>query len=191
MRAALLLSVGVALIALACGGSSMSPTAPSTAEATLNVMLTDSPFSDAKAVVVTFSEVSAHVTGGDFAKLPFAGGAASRTCDLKKLGGAQDVLGTGPLAPGHYTQLRLVVSSAVLYFDNAAGGAACASSIAAPGGRSAPVDVPSGDLKLNREFELTSASATTITLDFKGDQSIKQTGSSYMMTPVIAIVSVQ
>jgi hypothetical protein len=190
MRTAFAFCLGLALTAIACNDS--SPAAPSSAGGTLNVMLTDSPFGDAKAVLVTFSEVSAHATGGDFAKLPFAGGAVSRTCDLKKLTSAQDVLGTGPLTPGHYTQLRLVVSSAVLYFDNAAGGAACASSIAAPGGRSAPLNVPSGDLKLNREFDITSASATTILLDFKGDESIKQTGAgSYTMTPVIAIVSVQ
>src|SRR5262249_3388766 len=143
----------------------------------------DSPFSDAKAVLVTFSEVSVHVTGGDFVKLPFASGGSSRTCDLKKLVGAQDVLGTGPLPAGHYTQIRLVVSGAVIYFDNPSSGTACAPTIAPPPGRNAPVDVPSGDLRLNREFDLTTA-RTTITLDFDGDQSIKQTGNGkYMMNP--------
>jgi len=196
------LSILVCLIATAwaCGGasSSMSPTpsapgAPTpTGNATLHVMLTDSPFSDAKALLVTFSEVSAHASGGDFMRLPFASGASSRTCDLKKLTGAQDILGTGPLPAGHYTQLRLVVSSAAIYFDNAASGAACAPSIAAPAGRSASVDIPSGELKLNREFDLTSSGATTILLDFDGDRSVRETGNGrFMMTPVIAIVSVQ
>ncbi len=174
--------------ASACGGSS-SPAGPSNS-GTLKVMLRDSPFSDARALLVTFSEVSAHRSGGDFVTLPFSD-ASSRTCDLKKLTGAQDVLGTGPLAAGHYTELRLTVSTAKLYFDNPSSGAACAPSIAIPEGASATVTVPSGTIHLNREFDVTANQATTIVLDFDGDQSVKQTGNgSYTMNPVIAIVSV-
>ncbi len=193
MRHASPIVFAVALGTLACGSMSSSPTAPSSAAATLNVVLKDSPFTDAKALLVTFTTVSAHLTGGDFIMLPFVSAASSRTCDLKKLQTAQDVLGTGPLAPGHYTQIRLVVSSATLYFDNPSTGSPCASTIAAPTGRSAAVTVPSGDLRLNREFDVTSTAATTILLDFDGDQSVKQTGDNggYVMTPVITVVSVQ
>ena len=177
------------------GGGSASPVTGS-----LRINLTDSPFSDAKALLVTFSEVNVHRTDGDaWQTMPFASGGSSRTCDLKKLQGQTDVLGVGPLAAGHYTQVRLVVSSATIFFDNPSSGAACAPAIAAPGGKSAPVDVPSGEVKLNHEFTITG-SATTMLLDFDGDQSIKQAGSAngkgnntvkYMMTPVIRIVSVQ
>jgi hypothetical protein len=153
----------IALVAatwIGCSGS--SPSAPSSTGSALTVMLKDSPFSDAKSLLV------------------------------KKLATAQDVLGTGPLQAGHYTQIRLVVTSAALYFDNAAAGAACAPSIAAPAGRSADVGVSSGDVKLNREFDVTSSGATTILVDFNGDQSVKQQGNgSYSMTPVITVVSVQ
>ncbi len=169
------------------GGSTTSPTGAGRA----TVMLQDSPFSDAKALLVTFSEVSVHMSGGDFVTLPFASGGSSRTCDLKKLVGSQDVLGAGPLAPGHYTQIRLVVSGAALYFDNPSSGGACGATINPPPGRSAVVDVPSGDLKLNREFDLTTAQ-TTITLDFDGDRSIKQTGNGkYTMSPVVSVLSVK
>jgi hypothetical protein len=187
------LVVAVALSAAACGSvSSTLPTSPSTAAGALNVVLKDSPFTDAKALLVTFSTVSVHLTGGDFLTLPFVSGTSSRTCDLKKLTSAQDVLGTGPATPGHYTQIRLVVSSATVYLDNTSTGAPCASMIAAPAGRSAAVAVPSGDLRLNREFDVTSTTATTILLDFDGDQSVTQTGNGdYMMTPVITVVSVQ
>ncbi len=188
---------GWALLAAACAagcgsGSATSPSGDgSGAAGRATIMLQDSPFSDAKSVLVTFSEVSVHLSGGDFVTLPFVSGGSSRTCDLKKLVGAQDVLGTGPLSPGHYTQIRLVVSSAVIYFDQASTGTPCAGTIAAPAGGSAPVDVPSGDLKLNREFDLTTAQ-TTITLDFDGDRSIKQTGNGkYMMNPVVSVVSVK
>ena len=188
MWVARILGVAVTLMAVACDSS---PTVPGNA-GTLNLMLKDTPFSDAKALLVTFSTVSAHVSGGDFTTLPFSGSASSRTCDLKKLTTAQDVLGTGPLATGHYTQLRLVVSSASLYFDNASTGTACAATIAAPAGRLASVTIPSGDLRLNREFDVTSNVVTTILLDFDGDQSVKETGNgNFMMTPVITVVSVQ
>jgi PKD repeat protein len=182
----------VALVGVTSFGCSSSPSGPSSAGSTLNVMLKDSPFSDAKSLLVTFSEVSAHVSGaGGFNVLPFAGGGTSRTCDLKKLATAQDILGTGTLAAGHYTQVRLVVTSAALYFDNASTGEACAPTIAAPAGRSAAVNVNSGDVKLNREFDVTSSGATTILVDFNGDQSVKQEGNgSYSMSPVIAVVSV-
>jgi hypothetical protein len=104
---------------------------------------------------------------------------------------AQDVLGTGPMPPGHYTQLRLEVASAILYFDQASSGSPCATTIAAPAGRSAPVEIPSGDIRLNREFDVTSTTATTILLDFDGDQSVTQTGNGeYRMNPVITVVSV-
>lgn len=178
-------------------GGSGSPGANSPVTGSLAVRITDSPFSDAKALLVTFSEVNVHRTEGDaWQTIPFASG-SRRTCDLKKLQGPTDVLGVGSLAAGHYTQVRLVVSSASLYFDNASSGAACAPSIAAPAGKNAPVDVPSGEVKLNHEFTITG-SATTMLLDFDGDQSVKQTGNGngnastkYLMTPVIRIVSVQ
>ena len=180
--------VSVLLLAglvVSCDNTSPSGTS------TLQVMLTDTPFSDSRAVLVTFSEVSVHRTGAAFQTLPFADGATSRTCDLKKLQGPQDVLGTGPLTPGHYTQIRLTVSSATLYFDNPSVGSACAPAIAAPAGASAPVTVSSGTVILNREFDLEDDDVTTVLLDFDGDASIIQTGQgSYRMTPVIAVVSV-
>jgi hypothetical protein len=205
--------------AFACGGSdtpatptssgpaptssSPAPTSGGASNGTLAVHLTDSPFSDAKALLVTFSDVSVHrADPGEWRTLPFASG-TSRTCDLKKLNGATDVLGVGSLPAGQYTQVRLNVSSAVIYFDAAAVGGPCAPAIPAPPGSSAPVDIPSGEVKLNNEFTVTG-SATTMLLDFDGDQSIHQTGAGngngngnggkngkYMMMPVIRVVSVQ
>lgn len=182
-----------ASLAMACGGGSSS-TSPSGTRGALTVMMKDSPFTDARALLVTFSDVSVHRSDqpdAAWTKLPFAGGATARMCDLKKLQTAQDVLGTGELATGHYTQVRLTVSTAALYFDNPAVGAACAPSLAAPAGRSATVDVPSGEVKLNREFDITGAT-TTMLVDFDGDRSVRETGNNrYLMTPVIGVVSVQ
>ncbi len=175
--------------AVACDNSPSSN--PSGQSARFNLRLTDSPFSDARAVLVTFSEVTAHRTDSDWTKVPFAGGATARTCDLKKLQNSEDVLGTGPLPPGDYTQVRLVVQSARLYFDNPADGAACAAAITPPAGRMADLRIPSGEVKLNRGFTLTPESTTTMVVDFDGDRSIHQTGNgTYMMSPVIGITRV-
>ena len=191
MRIIAALAVATAFAAsYGCGGS---PMGPSGAGGTLTLMLKDSPYSDAKSLVVTFSEVSVHLAGQAdraWTRLPFADGATSRTCDLKKLQTAQDILGTGPLAAGHYTMVRLMVSSSALYFDNATAGNACAASIVAPAGRSAALEIASGEVKLNREFDIAST-ATTILVDFDGDKSVHETGNGrFMMSPVIGVVSV-
>src|SRR5437867_6617272 len=102
MRVLAFVVAAACVLSLGCG----SDTGPSGTTGTMRMMLTDSPFTDAKSLLVTFSEVDAHksdTTEGSWSKLPFTGGGTTRTCDLKKLQTAQDVLGTGPLATGHYT----------------------------------------------------------------------------------------
>ena len=192
MRFRFALIAAVATFAVACGSS---PTGPSGTSGNFRMMIKDAPFADAKAVLVTFSDVSVHKDGesdSSWTKLAFSGGGTARTCDLKKLQTATDVLGVGTLAAGHYTQVRLTVSSAALYFDNASAGDACAATIAAPAGASASLTIPSGEVKLNREFTVAASGSTTMTVDFDGDSSIHQTGNgTYMMRPVIAVVSVQ
>lgn len=186
--------IAVAAVAVLAAGSaacSDSPSSPSLSGGNFNLRLRDTPFSDAKAVLVTFSSVRAHRSDTDWTQIPFTNNATTRSCDLKKLETSEDVLGTGALPAGHYTQVRLVVQSATLYFDNASTGAACATSIAAPTGASAALDIPSGEVRLNREFDVTSSSMMTMLLDFDGNGSIHQTGNGrYAMTPVLTVMSV-
>ena len=184
-------AVVVALV-IACG---RNPGAPSNSS-TLAVLITDSPFSDAQSLLVTFSEVSAHMSGGDWVTLPFSGGATTRTCDLKRLvNSAEDVLSTGPLTAGHYMDLRLTVSSATIYFQTATTNAtpcATAMTLASSTETGTPVTVSSGQLQLNRQFDVTGTTTTRIMLDFNGDSSVVATGNgAYRMTPVISVVSVQ
>jgi len=157
-------------------------------------MLKDSPFHDASAVLVTFNEVSVHQdTDADFTPLKFAADATSRTCDLLRLqkDNAQDVLGIGTLDAGHYTQVRLEVAEANLYLGAPSTGDACGPGLIPPAGTPIPLTIPSGEVKLNREFDVPEGGTTLMSLDFDGDHSIIQTGNgSYMMKPVIAIVSV-
>ena len=178
------------------GGSGATNGGAGGAMSTLAIHLTDSPFSDASAFLITFSEVSVHSADpGAWTTLTFSGGATSRTCDLKQLQmGGTDLLGTTPLTVGtKYTQIRLTITGAALY-NQPWGMGPCASGATLPAG-GASVDVPSGEVKLNQEFTVTGT-GTKIVLDFDGDQSVHQTGSSkgsgkYIMNPVIRVVSVQ
>ena len=92
MRSPSILAVFV--IVLSAAGCSDSPSGPSGSMGTLNVRLTDSPFTDAQAVLVTFSAVTAHRSDSDWTPVPFATGATTRTCDLKKLEASDDLLGS-------------------------------------------------------------------------------------------------
>jgi hypothetical protein len=191
MRIIAVLAVLAAAGFAACGSDSM--TSPS-GTGRLSLMIKDSPYSDAKALLVTFSEVTAHRDGeGGFSRLPFGDTTATaRTCDLKKLVDRQDLLGVGPMPGGHYTMVRLVVSSATLYFDNASEGPACANAITPPAGRSANLEIPSGEVKLNRPFDIGDGVVMTMLIDFDGDKSVTETGNGrFRMTPVIGVVSVQ
>ena len=189
MRTLILAAAGVAcLVVPGCAGSPASPSETSR----LTLRLKDSPYSDAKSLLVTISAISAHRADSEFFPLEFANGATSRTCDLKKLVVAEDVLGTTALPAGHYTQIRLNVTSAALYFENVADGPPCAPTIDAPLGRSAVVAIPSGEVRLNRQFTLAADGGASILLDFDGDRSVHETtAGNYTMTPVIGIVSVE
>jgi hypothetical protein len=163
-------------------------------------MITDTPFEEATALHVTFTEVQAHRAdgAGEWLTVPFANDptATTRTCNLKKLEGPFDILGVASLDAGHYTQLRLVVESAKIYFGGTATGEpACASTLAAPGGTgitTEAMEIPSGEVKLVQPFDVVTNGTTTIELDFDGDQSVRQTGNGrYRMTPVIKILAVK
>jgi len=180
-----------AVLAVSTIACSDSPSSPSLSGGNFNLRLRDTPFTDAKAVLVTFSSVRAHRSDSDWTVVPFINAATSRTCDLKKLETSEDILGSAALPAGHYTQVRLVVQSATLFFDNASTGSACASSIAPPAGASAPLDIPSGEVKLTRGFDVSATSVMTMLIDFDGNGSIHATGNGrYMMSPVITILSV-
>jgi len=172
----------------ACGGS---PTSPSGTSGNFRMMMKDAPYDDAKAVLVTFSSVEVHRAGGPPTRLNFAGSSSTRTCDLKKLENAQDLIGTATLEAGQYAMVRFEVQSATVYFDNPSSGAACQPSIDPPAGRNEAAHVASGEMRINRNFDVQANGETTMLVDFDGRQSL--TGSvlgRLVLTPVIVVVSV-
>ena len=199
-----LLLIPLAVGAAGCSDSTGNPVSPTSvtfqrdaalgvSTGTLSVMMTDTPFSDAMAVFVTIAEASVHRTGGGWQALPLEGGAI--TCDLKQLEGPVDLLGGGTLPAGKYTQIRLTIDSAAIYFDNPATLAdACAATatVDEPLGLRGTVTVSSGVVKLNRPFNVPAGGTTAILLDFDGDRSIRRMGNpnTFRMNPVIAVVGV-
>lgn len=170
----ILLLGGFSLFAIGCGGGGDGGSSIATAPSGMGVLvvnITDSPFSDASNLFVTISDIEAHKSGGDW----FVVESGSKTFDLKTLVGVQQLLGSTALQPGHYTMLRLDVTSSTIVIN----------------GKSSPVKIPSSRIELNREFDIVAGKNTTLLLDFDGDKSVKQTGNGeYMMAPpVIAIVS--
>jgi hypothetical protein len=175
----LVLAAGIAVSA--CGGSGTGPSG----SGSLRMMIKDGPFRDAKALLVTFSQVSVHrsdTPDGSWTDVTVS----RRTCDLKRLEAAQDSLGVQTLTSGHYTQVRLVVMKAFVDFEKATTETdPCAVSEPEKGN----ITIPSGEVKLNREFDVPEGGATTLLLDFDGDRSMHETTNGYMMSPVISVVS--
>ena len=169
-------------------------TGPSGQTGSFTVNLKDGPYADAQAMLVTFKSVSAHHADAEWQPLTFAGGVTTPlTCDLKKLVNVFDVLGTGQLLAGHYTQLRVEVQSAALYSSpTPPADPACAATMTPPAGLIGSVEIPSGEVKLNRQFTIPEGGATKILLDFDGDRSVNALGNGrFSMSPVINIISVE
>ena len=194
----------VVLTSFACGGSdSLSPSSPSnlpggpqpsSSAGTLNVRITDSPYGGARAVLITFSEVAV-LRDGTWTRVPFPdGSAATWTCDLKKLeNNAQDLLAAGVSGPREYTMVRLTIDSAKIYLDNASTSATpCARSFPEPAGASFPFRIAAREATVNGSFPVTVGSATTVLVDFSGEDSVDRPGTGeYVLTPVVRLVSVR
>lgn len=187
------------LLAVACG--STSPTEPSStgsgagesAAGTMTVRITDNPYDAARAVFITFSDVSV-LRGSTWTKVPFPGGASSWTCDLKKLqNGHEDVLATGSVAHADYTMVRLTVQSATVYTDNVSTAATpCAQSIPAPAGAARTMTLASNEGQTNGVFSINSNTGATIVLDFDGESSIAEPNpNQFVLTPVVRLVTVR
>jgi len=136
--------------------------------------MVDSPANyDAVNIVVTRVEVHmANDTSGWVVVNP-----VPHTYDLLQLvNGASVVLGDTSLAPGHYTQIRLIIGD---------------SSNVVVNGVPFPLIIPSGfqtGIKLNHEFDITAGNLYELLLDFNADRSIHLNGTGqYILDPVIRV----
>ena len=180
------LSITAAAMLAACGGGSDSDPGPGT----LRVALTDMPACGYDEVNVTVEKVRVHQSGtsGDNA----AGWSEvvlnpPKRVNLHNLtNGVLEELGSTPLAPGTYQQLRMVLS-------NNTPAAPFANSVVPTGGTETPLDTPSAQqsgLKMNANITVASNQLADVVLDFHACDSVVVTGQSnrYILKPVLAIL---
>jgi hypothetical protein len=172
--------VAVAGILLSgCGGAGGGGSStPSTGTASMKI--TDAkpylPASGVENVSITFDEVSVHKSGGAWVRLATA--QQPYTVDLYQFSDGTTTQFVPPvqLESGKYTQVRIGVTSGTIRIA----------------GVDHPLEIPSENLKTDKNFEFTvqGGGAVDLTVDFDLSQSILLTGSgTYQLKPVLHVVT--
>ncbi len=174
MNVRFLTLVAAAGLLIVLAGCSSSPTQSNLGE--IKIHLIDAPL-DIQHAYIVVDEVDAHVASSDSTKGWVTLNKTRTTYDLLKLtNGASALLAGAQLAPGHYTQIRLMLDTGSTVVINDV---------------SYPLTIPSGlqsGLKLNHEFDITAGNLYELTLDFNAEQSINPgAGSTYTLNPVIRV----
>jgi hypothetical protein len=169
--------LAVAAIAVAACGSGEDGTSKS---ATVRVSLTDAPACGFDRVFVTVDRVRVHASST--AEESSAGWTDIFVNPPKKIdllgliNGVTEELGQAPIAPGDYTQLRLLLR-------------ANGSSVVPTGGSETTVQTPSSlqsGIKVTRPFSVEANKRVDVVLDFDACRSIVQRGNnSYSLKPVV------
>ena len=182
-------ALGVLLVATlllaACGGEDPTATAspiptpkatatrtptPTPSVGTLEVRVTDLPNPAITAIDITVEEVQVNSASDGQWRTVVQGPVSF---DLIKLVGVEDVLGSGDLAPGQYTQIRLKVTSTTITQD----------------GEMSEAKVPSDTLKIVRPFTIVAGETTIATLDFDAERSVVTQGrGNFLLKPVIKLL---
>jgi hypothetical protein len=125
-------------------------------------------------VNVTFSEVKIHEasagneSGWHTLKLQ------NQTIDLASLVNVSELLASGNVSVGKYTQIRLVVISVTGVMTN---------------GTHVNFTVPSGELKTTHPFNVTEDQTQSFVLDIDLSQSIVHNSSGWTFTPVLGSIT--
>jgi hypothetical protein len=169
------------LMITACGGGG----GDSTGSGEVSMSITDAkPLlpDGATNLWITFTEVLVHKSGGGWISLemPYT----PYTIDLLQFvdGDTTELVPPVLLEEGKYTQIRLVIESATIRFDNDP-----------PEALPTPVEIPSGNLKTDKNFIVeVDQSAADIVIDFDLSRSLVVTDPfgtpSYKLKPVLHIV---
>jgi hypothetical protein len=150
----------------------------------LSLSLTDKSAPEYQQVWVTITDVYAHKDDdpeGSWTKIL----TVDRTINLLTLaGGIREELGMVDLAPGHYTQMRLMIGTT--NFTNAD----LPANYIVNGNGNHPLKIPSGvqsGVKLVQGFDINDSSTTRLIFDFEVAASIVVAGNSgkYILRPTI------
>jgi hypothetical protein len=167
------LVIGVAIIvALAALGAYVIVT-KSSKTGTVSIYVKDLP-DEWSHVNVTFSEVKIHAasagnqSGWHTLKLQ------KQTIDLASLVNVSELLASGNVSLGKYTQIRLVVISVTGVMTN---------------GTAVNFTVPSGELKTTHPFNVTADQTQSFVLDIDLSHSIVHNSSGWTFKPVLGSIT--
>ncbi|MBU0485105.1 MAG: DUF4382 domain-containing protein [Proteobacteria bacterium] len=155
-------------------GTDGTTTSGGTTATTVKFYLTDAPADPAiESAIVTLSGVTVHGTGGG----QYSVMDEARTLDLLDLqNGVTTLLGEITLEPNKYTQIRMLVESGEVV----------------SGGTTYPVEIPSGEIKINHNIDICSGGEVEIVIDFDAEQSLSYNSGRdlFTMRPVVMVQSV-
>jgi hypothetical protein len=147
-------------------------------EGTLVLKITDAPDYNITEAWVTMSEVRVHYAGvsdsddndtfGEWITVVNE----SQIFDLVALQDVTELFSTADVSAGWYTQIRLLVESALVTID----------------GVQYNLTIPSKNVKLIKPFKIEDGQTTTLILDFDVQKSVHKTGNDkYIFKPTIKV----
>lgn len=167
--------LGFAMVLVGCGGDDDGA-------GILSIGITDAkPYlpEDVEQVLITFDEVRVHRSGGKWTSLPLPDGHSDYTIDLYQFTGdaTTELVPPVELAAGKYTQIRLGITEGWLVTSE----------------DTYPLEIPSENLKTNRNFyfDVASGEAVDLMVDFDLSQSIKPKEDGYKLQPVLHLNETQ
>jgi inhibitor of cysteine peptidase len=195
----------LAFLFAACAPTSQPAPAPTPAPAplpqpamgTVEVYVTDAPpDKEVTAVLLTVSSLEIHKAGAEMEQEQSGSGNQTQeqeeenggewisinisdnmsTFDLLKVKGIEEFFGSSEVAPGKYTQLRLIVDKAeVTTADNV----------------TQEASVPSQEMKIVRPFNVEEGETTSLLLDFDAEHSVVFTGSGKIQIKPVVKLSIE
>ena len=166
------LALAVALVVVAGGAGIYMVMSDSEETGTLSIYVKDLP-DDWIHVNVTFSEVKIHKADAGNESGWYSLSIKNQTIDLAVLTNVSELLASGNVSEGKYTQIRLVVTAVTGTMED---------------GTVVNFTVPSGELKTTHPFNVTADHTEKLTLDFDLSHCIVHNAQGYKFKPVLGAI---
>jgi len=167
------LAIVIALVVVVGGAGIYLMSTASAGTATVSIYVKDLP-ADWTHVNVTFSEVKIHAANAGNKSGWHTLELQTQTLDLASLTNMSELLASGNVSAGKYTQIRIVVESVTGTLSN---------------GTVVDFIVPSGELKTTHPFNVTEGNTQTLTLDIDLSHSITHDSDGWKFKPVLGSIT--